>query len=600
MVIILGDLFKKLNENEVQIASYLLQGRVAPSFVTSEFNYSEKSILNVLGEYARVKTFDADFDLRKLSSEKGDIGLTIFEFQAKLDAQSANTGVGEVYEILWRIVNTVGSNSVQKKGEIFLAALGKMNPLESKFFARIVTGELRLGCSVKTLIDALSVSVAGDKSYSDRLNDAYGFSTDIGYLAKCVIGHATDITSLDNILSTKAVPGTPFFPRLVNRVGSFEEGFERIGVEGYIQPKYDGVRTQIHKGIDYSGVEYAVRVWSKYVVKVDSGNSSFDMFGSEPQTPPTGIEMFSRNLEPFTKMFPDVVESVAKLNCASCVLDCEVVGMRGGKFVPFQDTMTRRRKYDVGSAATDVPVFAFVFDILFLDGEDLTTKPLKDRLAILDKLIGKGVGNLRVAESIKNENLEILHKKFNEYVAEGLEGLILKKPDEPYIPNVRDYGWVKIKKSIDKELVDTVDLVVLGYYYGSGKQAKFGMGAILAGVYDADAGLYEPVTKIGTGITEEQWQTISEKLTQLKVDKRPALISEGAYQKPDSWVSPEIVVSVEADEISRSKSYAAGTKKLGYGLALRFPRLIDFGRDKLPEDATSVEELVNMYRMRKD
>lgn len=601
MVKLLAEFFLKLNIDEVAIVAYLLQGRVAPSFVDVEFNYSEKGILNLLEAYIRAK--GTDFDIVKSRENSGDIGDTVSDFVKFMNIKSAGLNIHEVYENLWKIVNVSGTNSVAKKGEYYLGGINKMDELEAKFFTRIVTGNLRLGCSLKTLIDALSVAVAGDKSLSDNLNNTYGFSTDIGFLAQEVIENRADTSKIMEV--ARPVPGIPFFPRLVQRVGSFEEGFERIGTDGYIQPKYDGVRCQIHKGVDYSDVAYKNRAWSKGVedAEREKDSGSFDMFGGESQhdgpVKKVKTELFSRNLELFTDMFPEVVESVQNLPCEACVLDCEVVGMRNGKYVPFQDTMTRRRKYDVGSASEEVPVFAMVFDILYLDGEDLTKLPLVERLARLEGLIGNGSGCVMLAESVKNESLEVLHAKFEEYVKENLEGLILKKFDESYIPNVRDFGWVKIKKSINKELVDTVDLVVLGYYRGSGKQVKYGMGALLAGVYNEKTALFDAVTKIGTGITEEQWESISAKLKSLTVEKKPVLIADGKYVAPDAWVSPEVVVTVEADEISRSSNYSAGEDILGFGLALRFPRLVVFGRDKMPEDATSLSELVAMYNMRK-
>ena len=174
----------------------------------------------------------------------------------------------------------------------------------------------------------------------------------------------------------------------------------------------------------------------------------------------------------------------------------------------------------------------------------------------------------------------------------GLEGVIVKDVDGGYSPGARDFEWIKIKKSIDNNLVDTVDLVVLGYYLGSGKRSKFGIGAILGGVYNPDSETYESVTKIGTGITDEQWGTIKGRLDTIVVKEKPKNVAIEGIMKPDVFVSPEVVITVDADEVSVNRK----SESVARGLSLRFPRLIEFDRDKNPEDATTIDELLLMKK----
>ncbi len=146
---------------------------------------------------------------------------------------------------------------------------------------------------------------------------------------------------------------------------------------------------------------------------------------------------------------------------------------------------------------------------------------------------------------------------------------------------------------------DTVDVVILGYYYGRGKQVHFGMGALLGGVYDKKRDGYVTLAKIGTGITEEQWRVIKKDLEPLELDEKPKEVDVEKVLYPSRWVKPQIVATVDADEITKSPVHTAGKVGKEPGFALRFPRLKMWNRDKLPEDSTSVKEVTEMYENRK-
>lgn len=682
MTAILTEMYPRLDFEEAQIFTYMLDGRVAPYFIDAEFNYSEKSVLTAIGEYGKVHNLN--FNSEENRKVSGDIGLTLSIFHNELEKKQAKDNLEgfqlkEVYEILWSIVRCEGNGSVAKKNDIFLNSLKRMSALESKFFARIVVGKLRLGASVKSILDALSILASGSKELRELLDFSYGFTSDSGFLAATVVknlslGLEAVVKELEKI---KPVAGVPIYPRLVERVGSFEDGFNRLieqSKEGFsaekvkpyylLQPKYDGMRCQIHIGVDYNDEDLEGRVWRKYLsnTKAAVEAESFDMFSlgeaSEnnenladkdlSNEPKKTVKLFSRNLEDLTNMFPEIIEAAQKLPCKSAILDSEIVGIdyKNNTFIPFQDTMKRRRKYDVGSKVDDIPVKCFVFDLVELDGEDMSSKDANTRIskALAITSFNKEYSNndfglksgsvelnseklysqiLQESENSFSDNskliniapthiisdLDVQKELFDKYVAMGFEGVVIKNIFAKYLPGVRNFEWIKLKKSMQQGNVDTVDVVILGYYFGSGKQVGFGMGALLAGVYDEKTGLFEPVTKIGTGITQEQWKEIKglldevalrdEELVEIDGKRYAKQISQGNYEIPDKWVYPKIVAQVDADEISRSPNYNAGKADLGFGLALRFPRLIEINRDKLPYDATSVSELVELYRLRK-
>jgi DNA ligase-1 len=182
---------------------------------------------------------------------------------------------------------------------------------------------------------------------------------------------------------------------------------------------------------------------------------------------------------------------------------------------------------------------------------------------------------------------------FNKNVEQGYEGVIVKMKTGGYLPGVRNYDWIKLKKSMMNALVDTVDLVCVGYYYGSGRRSDLGVGAVLGALYNEDMDVYEAICKVGTGITDEQLKDIRKQLDSKVKEEKPKSVLCPEYLKPDVWVYPEVVFSVEADEITSR----LGEEEIGGGLSLRFPRLIEWDRDKSATDATRVTELEEMFKM---
>ena len=183
---------------------------------------------------------------------------------------------------------------------------------------------------------------------------------------------------------------------------------------------------------------------------------------------------------------------------------------------------------------------------------------------------------------------------FDEANSRGLEGLVAEKPESHYEAGARNFNWVKFKRHSAGALNDTIDCVLLGYLYGRGKRAALGAGSLLGGLYDPERDHFVTVTKIGTGLSDEQWRSIRERTRGLEIDHRPARVS--SLIEPSVWVEPQLVLEVLADEITRSPIHTAGKIGSEPGYALRFPRLVSFREaDKQPEDATTVRELIELY-----
>jgi len=328
-----------------------------------------------------------------------------------------------------------------------------------------------------------------------------------------------------------------------------------------VQYKYDGLRAQIHKD------------------------------GKQ-------VTIFSRNLEDQSHMFPELIEgTLRQVRAESAILDAEALAYNATseEFLPFQETTRRRRKHGIEALAEQLPLKAFVFDILYKDGTSLLDTPLSERLKILEETLHPADDTLMLTASHTMEDAHSLTLLFDESISKGLEGLVVKKPESRYEAGARNFNWVKLKRHSAGALNDTIDCVLLGYLYGRGKRAALGAGSLLVGVYDPERDLFVTVTKIGTGLSDEQWRSIQERTKGLEVDHRPARVS--SLIEPSVWVEPQLVLEVLADEITRSPTHTAGKVGAEPGYALRFPRLVSFReRDKKPEDATTVQELVELYQ----
>jgi DNA ligase-1 len=573
----LSKLFKKLNKDEIKPCMYMLDARIGPRFLPVVYNYSSKLMLRTLDELS-------DLDVRQLYKKYGDMGQTSQEVREGLSNKPKNYIIEEVYTIQKEIALLKGKGSqeakMRKTEQLFL----DLDPLSTRYVSRMILGNLRLGLNDKTVLDALSWAVSGDKSLRDQIERAYGVRSDLGLIAEIVL-----LEGVDKLDSLSLQVGVPLASKLVEREKDAEAIIDRLGTH-LIQPKYDGLRAQIHmnrKGFKNLLSEFELKQTEPNLLNIETEDE---------------VAIYSRNMDNITKMFPDIVKKMKTLeNVESAILDSEVIGYDPSTkdFVPFQETIQRKRKYGIKGKADDIPVQVFIFDCLYLNGKDLTLEPLDSRMKILEKIIPKD-DTLKVSENIIVKNIKELNRYFQKYVDQNLEGIISKKLDSIYKPGTRDYDWIKLKASSRSELVDTVDATIIGYYLGRGARAKFGIGALLVAVYNRKKDKFESLAKIGTGIKDDEWLKYKKVLDELKVPKKPddVVIDKELY--PDVWVEPKIVSEIEADEITKSKNHTAGRSKSSqYGYSLRFPRMKNFSRDKQATECTTVEEIIKMYSFRK-
>ena len=549
LIEILSELFKKTPSSEIEKIVYLIQGRLAPFFAPIEIGMAEKTVAEALAmAYGSTKE-----EVIKEFNKLGDMGLAAEQLSSKFKIQSSKLTVSDVCKTLLEIANTKGNGTVGKRQILLSDLLKKLDPISAKHLVRIPLGNTRLGIGDPTVLDALATAKLGDKSQRKQLEGAYNRTSDLGLIAKTLWDGG-----LKAVQKLELRVGYPVRSELCERLpnpGKVIEKMEEVDV----QYKYDGFRVQIHKNGDQ-------------------------------------VRMFSRNLEEMTHMFPELSAAVKKqIKAKTIILDSEALAYNpeSEEFLPFQETTKRRRKHGIEEMAKSLPLKAFVFDILYKDGKGLLDLPLSKRMEILKEVLPVDDVLIRT----KNQTVKdpkVLSLLLEDAISKGLEGLVVKKLESRYEAGGRNFNWVKLKRHSSGELNDTIDCVILGYISGRGKRTAFGAGALLVGVYDSKKDEFVSVSKIGTGLTDEEWREVHKRADKISLEHKPARVSSTII--PSVWIRPEIVIEVLADEITRSPIHTAGKTETEPGYALRFPRLVSFrSLDKKAEDATSVTELIEMY-----
>jgi DNA ligase-1 len=310
--------------------------------------------------------------------------------------------------------------------------------------------------------------------------------------------------------------------------------------------------------------------------------------------------LFTRRLERISNQFPDVVELLQEgLIPREAILEGEVVAFdpAAGELRPFQEVMFRRRKHGIAQAARDVPVGLFCFELLYADGQDLTRLPYLQRRARLAEAITPSA-RLRLATASQVTSAAGLDEAFEQAVTDGCEGLVCKSvsPAAGYQAGARGWLWIKLKRDYRTELADTVDLVVVGALDGRGRRRGM-YGALLLAAYDPAADTFRTVCKCGTGFSDAELAALPDRLAPLARAQTPARVD--ARQPADIWFEPGLVLEVLSAELTLSPNHTAGWGhiKENSGLAMRFPRFTGRWRDdKTAEDATTTQELVDLYR----
>lgn len=516
---------------------YLLKGRIYSDYDSRELGISSQLIIKAVSKTSGFAEKDVISEFKK----SGDLGLVAYNFLGKRKMQtslfSEKLTIDKVVNNLKKITECVGTGTVSLKIDLIVDLLHSSSPLEAKYIVRTILSDLRIGVGDGILRDSIVnccfdvVNSEDKKMYTSQVQEAYDISTDWAFVFNNAINN-----KLSNL---KLSPGRPVKVMLYPKVKNIDEAFEVVGKPAAFEYKYDGFRVMINKDVN--------------------GN----------------VRLFTRRLEEVSNQFPDVVEVVkTHIKAKSFIVDSEVIGYdaKTKKYTDFQAISQRiKRKYDIDKIIDKLPVELKVFDVIFLEGENLINKDFIERRKILEKIVDEEKFKIGLARQIITDDSEVASKFFDEALNDNQEGVMVKGLDKPYKPGARVGYGVKLKPKDDD-----FDLVIVGAEWGTGKRTGWLTSFDLA-CRDGDK-LVE-IGKASTGLKEKREEGLSfEELTEIL--KKIIISEDGRKIK----VKPEIVVSIKYQNVQISPTYSSG-------YALRFPRILRLRPDRNIDDIAELSDI---------
>ena len=423
----------------------------------------------------------------------------------------------EVDAALRRIQSTTGTGSQAARRQELHAIFGRATEAERRFLTGLLLGELRQGALEGVMVEAVA-KAAGIPATEVRR--AAMLAGDLGPVAEAAIA-----TGREGLARFRLTVLHPVQPMLAQSADDLGEALTRTG-QASVEWKFDGARIQVHR------------------------------LGSD-------VRAFTRNLADMTDRVPEVVEAVSALRVDAIVLDGEAIALQStGRPHAFQVTMGRFGSIqEVAQQRSKLPLSAFFFDCLHLNGEDLIDRPATDRFDALRTAVPE---EMLIPRIVADESSEA-ETFFETALERGHEGVMVKGLHAPYEAGRRGASWLKVKRA------KTLDLVILAAEWGHGRRQKW-LSNLHLGARDPQSGRFIMLGKTFKGMTDQMlaWQT--NRLLELETNRDTYTV----------YVRPEIVVEIAFDGLQRSTRYPGG-------LALRFARVKGYRPDKRPEEADTIE-----------
>jgi len=538
---ILARLFSQTPSEELNKVVLLAQGLVYPKYTGLELGIATQMMIKAISKATGLKPEIIEGKFKKT----GDLGLAAEECiksKKQVTLFTKKLTVDFVFKNLQQLALVTGKGSQEKKLKIIAELLASAKPEEARYIVRTILQELRIGVAEgiirDAIVDAFLLKEGMSKEEKEKMIEAVEYAwnivSDFGEVARIA-----KEKGVDGLKKVSVKLGRPIQVMLGEKVESIKEvldEFKKIAAEY----KYDGTRAQCHKQGD--------KIW-----------------------------LFTRREEEVTKQFPDLVKYLKEsLKANECIVEGEALAInpKTGLPLPFQVLSQRiHRKYDIEKMIKEIPVQIHLFDIVYLEGKQLFDKPFKERRKILEKIVKVMPGKVELAKQIVSDNLKELEDFYQEALNAKQEGLMLKVLDSPYVFGRHVGTMYKIKP-----IMETLDLVIVGATYGEGLRAKWLSSYVLA-CRDPDTGEFLSCGMMGTGLTEEQFQLMTDALKDLIVEEKGREVK----------IRPKIVVEVAFQEIQKSPNYSSG-------YALRFPRLVRIREDKGPEEADTIERLIELFK----
>lgn len=556
---IISEFLKKTDINDMGCIVLLLQGRVFPAWDETKIGVASRMVLKAINVAAGISVEDIEGEWKKLG-DLGNVAQKLVEKKKQKTLFAGELTVKKVFDNIRNLAKLEGSGSVDRKIQLIAELLTSAKPIEARYIIRTILEDLRVGVASGTLRDAIvwaffekeaklnynpkerSIEPEDREKYNkiaEAVQRAYDVCNDFGKVAE-----TAKTKGLKGLEAIGLGVGNPIKVMLYPKAKDMADAFERVGKPAAFEYKYDGFRIQAHK---------------------KEGK----------------IILYTRRLENVTEQFPEIsgyVKTNVKGN--NFILDSEAVGFdqKTGKYLPFQSISQRiKRKYDIEKMAKQFPVELNVFDIISYEGKNMMNEPFRKRRGLLEKIIKPLPKKIVLAKQIVTSDAKAAQKFYEESLKMGEEGVMAKNLEGIYKPGSRVGYGVKIKP-----VMETLDLVIVGAEWGTGKRSGWLSSFVLA-CRDPETGEFLEIGKVGTGIKELEGSGITfENLTEMI---KPFVIEEKGREVR---VKPKIVLEIRYEEIQKSPSY-----KSGY--ALRFPRLLKLRDDKGPDEASELGYVEELY-----
>ena len=536
---ILSEYLACLDNESLPIAALFFSNRVFPRGSKFVMNIGFSTIIRVLSE---MSTLDPN-QIQRIYLQHGDMGALAEYAVSKKNMvslfQQQPLTLSSIYGLLKKIADTIGSGSSKDKKNILKGLLIDSSPLEAKYLIKIINGELRIGLTEGLVEIAISKVFRQDLKH---IRDAMLISGDISQLA---------LLAKRNLLHTALIkPLIPMSYMLADVMFTAEEIVDYYQKPLVCEFKYDGIRARMHK----------------------SGQQ---------------IRLFSRKLSDVTNAFPELTNAAVDVKLLSStptslsdidfVLDGEVMAFQNSKPLHFQELQKRLHKKNLTEQImAKTPLVYVVFDIMYLNGESLIKRSIKERKEILSNISFKEPIVNSISKLVNSE--EEIIAMFEKSRDSGHEGLVLKDLDSFYHPGKRGRYWVKLKKELD-----TIDAVIVIAEYGHGKRAGV-LSDYTFAVRDDDSNNNNSVSNLRTigkaysGLTDDEIHQMTKRLKSIMIKDEGIRII----------VRPEIVLEVAFDSIQKSNRHNSG-------FALRFPRIKNIREDKSVSDIDSLQKVKQIY-----
>lgn len=608
-----SELLKKTEDDDLGMLMLLLNGRVFPIWDESKIGIAARSVIKAIATASHTSAAVVEKEWKKV----GDLGEVAEKLIVKKKGNSlSDFGVAskssltlkKVFDTLRMLPSIEGEGSVENKQKKIVELLSSASSLEAKYIVRLALEQMRVGI--------------GEGSVRDAIAWAY-FPKVLGvfYVCSCgqIMPNSAKCLSCGKKTDMKAKPNLENFAVLrvkklsdikeVQKFDLIEAEDEKVAREAYdfliervqhaidvtadfakvaLAARKDGLKGLQEMGLE-AGSPIKVMLYQKSQGIEDAFNTvgkpaaleyKYDGFRMQLHKKDGKIILFTRRLEDVTSQFPDVVETVSKnINAREFILDCEVIGIdpKTKRWMPFQDISQRiKRKYDIHETVKKIPVMVNVFDAVEVNGKSMLETPFDERRKMIEKIVEPVKEKLALAKQIITSSEKDAEKFYAEALAMGNEGIMIKNLKAPYKPGSRVGFGVKVKP-----IMETLDLVIVGAEWGTGKRASW-LSSFVIACRSKDEFL--PIGKVGTGFKEkEEEDGLSfDELTKML---KPLIVKEKGREVE---VKPSVVIEVSYEEIQQSPTY-------GSGYALRFPRLVRLRDDRRPEECSSLYEVEKLF-----